>query len=142
MHASIYGKKTSCFEELLQQDKYISIHHRNLQMLATEMFKVYRNISPPIFSELFRRRDISYNLRSLSSFAVPNEKSVFDRNDSISYLGSKIWDIIPLELKQLTGLNAFKKGIKKWRQRNCPCRLCKQYVTKRGFITNISETCF
>ena len=52
-------------------------------MLATEMFKVYRNISPPIFSELFRRRDISYNLRSLSSFAVPNEKSIFDRNDSI-----------------------------------------------------------
>ena len=46
-------------------------------MLATEMFKVYRSMSPPIFSELFRRRDISYYLRSNSNFAVPNVKSVF-----------------------------------------------------------------
>ena len=42
-------------------------------MLATEMFKVYRSLSPRIFSELFRRRrDICYNLRSNSNFAVPN----------------------------------------------------------------------
>ena len=45
----IYGDKTSSFEELLEQDKSVSIHTRNLQMLATEMFKVYRSMSPPIF---------------------------------------------------------------------------------------------
>ena len=58
----IYGDKTSSFEELLDQDKSVSIHTRNLQMLATEMFKVYRSMSPPIFSELFCRRDICHNL--------------------------------------------------------------------------------
>ena len=45
----IYGDKTSSFEELSEHDKSVSIHTRNLQMLATEMFKVYR-------------RDIIYNL--------------------------------------------------------------------------------
>ena len=50
----IYGDKTSSFEELLDQDKSISIHTKNMQMLATEMFKVYRGMSPPIISELFR----------------------------------------------------------------------------------------
>ena len=49
----IYGDKTSSFEELLEQDKSVSIHTRNLQILATEMFKVYRRISPPIFSNYF-----------------------------------------------------------------------------------------
>ena len=92
----IYGDKTSSFEELLDQDKSVSIHTRNLQMLAREMFKVYRGMSPPIISELFRRRDISYNLRSNSNFAVPNVKSVFHRSESITYLGPKIWDIVPL----------------------------------------------
>ena len=58
----IYRDKTPSFEELLDQDKSVSIHTRNLQMLATEMFKVYRGMSPPIIGELFRRRDISYNL--------------------------------------------------------------------------------
>ena len=55
-----------------------------------------QNMSPPIFSELFRRRDIIYNLQSNSSFAVPNVKSIFHECESISYLGPKIWDIVPL----------------------------------------------
>ena len=138
----IYGDKTSSFEELLEQNKSASIHTRNLQMLAIEMFKVYRSMSSPIFSELLRQRDICYDLRSKSNFAVPNIKSVFHGSESISYLGPKIWDIVPLELKELTSLNAFKKRIKNWQPKKCPCRLCKQYVLNLGFISLTSETCF
>ena len=106
------------------------------------MLKVHRSMSPLIFTESFCRRDICYNLQSNSNFAVPNVKSDFHGSGSISYLGSKIWDIVPLELKELTSLNAFKNGIKKCRTNNCPCRLCKQYVSNLGFISNTSETCF
>ena len=60
----IYEDKTSSFEELLEQDKSVLIHTRNLQMLPTEIFKVYPSMPPPIFSELFRQRDICYDLRS------------------------------------------------------------------------------
>ena len=58
----IYKDKTSSFEELLKQDKSVLILTRNLQMLTTEMFKVYRSMFPPIFNELFHRRDICHNL--------------------------------------------------------------------------------
>ena len=61
-----------------------TIHTRNLQILGTEIFKVYRNISPPIFSQIFHRLDINYNLRNNSDFAMPNVKSVFHGNESIS----------------------------------------------------------
>ena len=44
-------------------------------MLATEMFTVYQNTSPTIFSELFCRHDISYNLQSNPIFAVLIVKS-------------------------------------------------------------------
>ena len=30
----------------------------------------------------------------------------------------------------------------KWQSKNCPCRLCKQYVSNLDFITKTSETCF
>ena len=86
----IYEDKTSSSEELLEQDKSVSIHTRNLQILAAEMFKVYRSMSAPVFSELFRQRDICYDLRSNFNFAVPNVKSIFYRSNSISYLGLKI----------------------------------------------------
>ena len=49
----LYGDKSSSSEKLLEQGKSVTIHTRNLQILAAEMFKVYRNISPPIFSEIF-----------------------------------------------------------------------------------------
>ena len=56
------------------------------------------------------------------------EVSVFNGTESISFPGPKIWDIVPSELKQLEIVNAFKREIKKWKQVNCPCRLCQPYI--------------
>ena len=41
-----YGDRSSSFEDLLKKDNSVSIHHRNIQALATEMFKVENNIAP------------------------------------------------------------------------------------------------
>ena len=92
-------------------------------------------MSPPILSEIFHRRDINYNLQINSDFAKPNVRSVFQESGSSSYLGPKIWDIVPLELKELTSVVGFKKCIKEWKPKNCPCRLCKMYISNLGFIT-------
>ena len=43
-----YNDKKWSFKELLKTDKSVSIQIKNLQVLATEMFKAYRNISCPI----------------------------------------------------------------------------------------------
>ena len=111
------GDKSSSFEKLLEQDKCVTVHTRNLQILATEMFKVYRNISPPIFSEIFHGLDLNYNLRINSDFLMPNIRSVFHGSERILYLGPKIWDVVPTEL------NEFKKDIKEWKPKNCSCKM-------------------
>ena len=67
----------------------------------------------PILSKLFCGCDTSFNFRSNSNFAVLNEKSVFHRSESISFLVWKIWDVVPVELKDFSSQNAFKNGIKK-----------------------------
>ena len=48
-------------------------------------------MSPPIFSELFRWRDICYTLQSNSNFAVPNVKSAFHGSKIISYVQKLVW---------------------------------------------------
>lgn len=40
------------FEKLLEKDKVVKIHVRNLQVLVTEMFKVKNNIAPKITSDI------------------------------------------------------------------------------------------
>ena len=49
-------------------------------------------------------------------------------------LGNKIWNLIPDELKSGNNLTIFKANIKKWIPRDCPCRLCKNYVIGVGFV--------
>ena len=49
----ICSNKTSSFEKLLEKGGSVTIHTRNLQTLATEIFKVYKNLSPAITADLF-----------------------------------------------------------------------------------------
>ena len=44
----IYGDKTSSFNELLRKDNFVSIHHKNLQALAIEMYKISNHMFPTI----------------------------------------------------------------------------------------------
>ena len=52
------------FEELLERDRSISVHTRNLQTFATEMFKVFKNIAPKISKDIFSLiPNTEYNLQ-------------------------------------------------------------------------------
>ena len=82
--------KKSPFKELLETDKSVPIHIKNLQVLATEMFRVYRNISTPIVRQSYQSRDNDYNLRHFSQFELPSVRSVFCGTESISLPGPKI----------------------------------------------------
>ena len=78
-----------------------------------------------------------YNLRNHNDFVIPRVNTVYHGTESITYLGPKIWDIVPEEFKQKRSLNSFKESIRKWVPVNCPCRLCKTYVTGVGFINTL-----
>ena len=49
----IYNDKASSLENLLKKDGSVSIHNRNLQFLATGMFKINRGISSSIMKGIF-----------------------------------------------------------------------------------------
>ena len=59
----IYNDKQSSLKMHIEQDSFASIHHRNIQCLATEMYKVSNRLSPPVVSNIFTQKNCHpYNL--------------------------------------------------------------------------------
>ena len=130
----VFGDNSSSFEQLLEKSESVSIHHRNLQLLAIEMYKAINKLSPSLMTELFKTKDMKYKLRNENTFASSNIHTTCYGIDSVSYLGPRIWDQVPNVIKNSNTLNIFKNKIKTWTPKHCPCRLCKVYIKNLGFL--------
>ena len=94
-----YQDHISTFQELLNKDNSVSIHHRNRQPLATEMFKIHRGLSPDIPREIFVPKIGLYNFRRNNTFERRHVHYVYHGTESLSFLGPQILDLVPLERK-------------------------------------------
>ena len=99
------------------------------------MFKVDKGLAPIFMNDIFPKNDnagtenISSNTRSNTKFYNrSNPKTVNYGLETLRYLGPRIWQLVPMELREIQSLNLFTKKIKKWSPNNCPCRLCKLSV--------------
>ena len=111
----------------------VSIHIRNLQVLANEIFKA-RNNSSPLIENIFRTTEPAYSLRRdtiLESRRIQTQRYGIE---SLTYLGPKIWSQVPNEIKESASLAVFKNKIKNWRPKLCPCKLCKTYMVNLGYL--------
>ena len=92
-------------------------------------------MAPEIMNETFQLREKShYNLRYTTEFIIPPIHSVYHGRESASYLGPKLWELIPTVIRQIDTLSGFKKAIKKWKPIDCPCRICKTYIPNVVFL--------
>ena len=133
----IHNDKLSSYEEVLEKDGSVSIRHKNIQSLAIEMFQIKHAQSPEIVGDIFTQTTQNYNFRQNRDFRIRSVKSVYHGSENISYLGPKIWEIVPAKIKKNNSLNSFKIEIRKWVPQSCPCRLCKQYISGVGFCSVI-----
>ena len=110
----LYKDKKSYFHDLLEKDSSVSIHHRNLRALVTEMYRIYNGMAPEITTEIFPLRPQGqYNLRSWFNFTLPIVRTVNYGIESIRYLGPEIWESILANVKEVDTIERFKSGIKK-----------------------------
>ena len=54
--------------QLLKIDKSVTIHHRNLKVLARELYKVHHGLAPELMNDIFKKRDVTSNYRNNSIF--------------------------------------------------------------------------
>ena len=130
----VYKNNELTFQELLEMDNSFTIHDRNLQKLATEMYKVKNNLSPKPIQNLFKQVDNAENLRNNKNFEIPKVRTVNNGIETIRYRGPITWDLVPDEIRKSKSLSEFRDKIKTWKPQGCTCRLCKVYITGLGFL--------
>ena len=122
------------FDDLLKRDISVSIQQRNLQILATEIYKIKNDLGPKIMKDTFHFIQKPYNLRNDPVLQRRRNRTVYFGTESISLLAPKIWELIPSDIRSANSLGIFKEKIKFWATDKCPCRLCKTYIGNMGFI--------
>ena len=130
----VYSDNQSTFSELLIKDSSMTIHERNLQPLAIEVYKTINNLSPVIMKGIFDVKNIPYNLRSTSILCTRNVRTVKNGFNTLSFRGPKIWALVPNYIRISKTLQEFKCKIRKWKSVGCDCNICKVYIPNLGFL--------
>ena len=79
------GDDLSNFESLLQNNKGICSHHKNIRSLMIEMFKIKNELALPIMDSLFEMRNESYNLCNFQEFLFERKRTVHYGLETLSY---------------------------------------------------------
>ena len=107
-----YKDYESSFSTLLERDTSVTIHSKNLQVLMIEMFRTKENINPPFMKEIFRERNIAYNLRHNNEFMLPMAKTVTYDTETIKYRGQRLWLSLPQHIKNAQSVNELRTRLK------------------------------
>ena len=85
-------------------------------------------------NDMLQTRTLPYNLRSHTDFARSFVITSRFGLNSPRYFASKVWNIIPSDIKNAINLQIFENKIRKWEPKECHCDLCRPYVSNLGFV--------
>ena len=84
--------------------------------------------------ELLVKRESTLSWRSKPELVIPSVNFILKSKNSIWYLGSVIWNSLPIELREDHSISSFVTKIKQWKPIACPCTVCKSYIGRVSYI--------
>ena len=97
----------------LRKDDSVTIHHGNIKVLATETYKFFQMLSPPLMNEILMEKNSNYSLRGSNVLTRRRVNSVRYGIEIVPLLAPEIWDILSKEIKDSESLDIFKRKIRK-----------------------------
>ena len=80
----------------------MTVHHKNVQVLVTQTFKVKNSLASDIIKDGFELKELLHNLRSESNqFTSRIVKTTYYGLSSIKYLASQIWNLFKKALENV-----------------------------------------
>ena len=128
-----YDDYVSHIDSLLEKDESVTIHQRNIQVLASEIYKTQKDLNPKFMKEIFSMKKHNYPMRK-QPLEYPNPRTVTYGLGSVGYKASQIWNSIPNNIQEANDLCSFKSFTSEHCKKICKCNLCKLYVKDLGYI--------
>lgn len=72
----------------------------------------------------------TYSLRHLRQFKALSVNIVYNDTKSVSFLGTKIWEILSGSFKNINNIDTFKKAMKIWKP-TIICKVCLEFTRFR-----------
>ena len=110
-------------------DQFFSVHQRNIQSLLIELFKIKQSIRDKRFQ---MKDNLKYNLISQTELLKSSVNTSQYGLNSLRVFSSKVWNIVPTEVKISATLKIFKQKIRKREANDSNCKLCLPYIQNIG----------
>ena len=125
-----YQDTSSSYQELLEQNKCITIHQRNLQSLMCEVYKSINHLNPSFMWSFFKPKQLPYSLRKGPLLEMSTARGKIFGIYTIEFRSTISWNNLPIELKSTPSEHDFKRSLKKFLQSGkripCNCKLCRE----------------
>ena len=124
------------FDDLLKRD--MIIYQKNLQNLATEIYRTKNDLGPKIMKDTFHFIQKPYNLKNDPKLQRRKNCTVYFGIESLSSLAPKIWELITSDIRTANSLGMFKEKISSGQQINVLAdfakRILAMWVSFKSFL--------
>ena len=72
---------------------FVCNHHRNIQTLLIEIFKIKKGFAPPIMESILKGRNNTY-VRNVQEFETEGKITVYFGLETISYRFPQLWSLL------------------------------------------------
>ena len=117
---------TSDYQQLLSISNKTTFLVRQHKNLAIEIFKTLKNLNPSYMNDIFVRSNTNSFSRRPNDLFRHHANGVTYGQNSLRFLGPKIWNSLPESVKDAQTLNIFKNLLSTWDGESCDCNMCRR----------------
>ena len=123
----VFNDRSSSYSALLARASLSTLSTGRLRSLAIEVYKALSGLGPSYSQLIFTEQVSERNSRFAKYLNQPNFKRITFGKNSLRYLGVKIWNGLPNNIKNAVTLNEFKRLISVWHfHEACGCVMCNE----------------
>ena len=110
----VYKDRDCSYDDLLKRGHFLSLSKSRYRFLAIEVFKCVKGLNPQYMNNFFKIKSIPYGFRDSTILEQPEFNTKTYGYRSFRYVGAKLWNVLPVNLKNIDNLDIFKREISTW----------------------------